>query len=77
MFFDVLSPFSKPVLPNSDPKASEYDFKPEPTYSIVRLALPVRSAQFCEPVITDTRRLSLFLALEDRHTHFVIYFEYV
>ncbi|KAL4303048.1 hypothetical protein GQ457_10G012340 [Hibiscus cannabinus] len=54
MFFDVLSPIPKPVLPNSDLKASEFDFKPEPAYSIVCLAQPVRSAQFRELVITGS-----------------------
>ncbi|KAL4364361.1 hypothetical protein GQ457_04G018450 [Hibiscus cannabinus] len=30
MFFDVLSPISNPVLPNSDLKTSESDLEPEP-----------------------------------------------
>ncbi|KAL4304573.1 hypothetical protein GQ457_10G006120 [Hibiscus cannabinus] len=55
MFFDVLSPILKPVLPNFDSKTSESDLKLTPLSSIVCLAQPVRSAQFCEPVITGSR----------------------
>ncbi|KAL4318480.1 hypothetical protein GQ457_18G014490 [Hibiscus cannabinus] len=45
MFFDVLSPFLKPVLPNSDPKASESELVPEhvrETVVTIDLLNPVR-----------------------------------
>ncbi|KAL4312592.1 hypothetical protein GQ457_01G019620 [Hibiscus cannabinus] len=63
MFFDVLSPILKPVLPSYDPKASKSDFKLEPTplSSIVCLAQPVRSAQFREPVITGSALIRLVI----------------
>ncbi|KAL4290668.1 hypothetical protein GQ457_14G025700 [Hibiscus cannabinus] len=65
MFFDVLSPILKPVLPNFDSKTSEFDLKLTPLSSIVCLAQPVRSAQFCEPVITGMIPILINYLLKD------------
>ncbi|KAL4332403.1 hypothetical protein GQ457_07G004800 [Hibiscus cannabinus] len=77
MFFDVQSPISKPVFPNSDPKASESDLKPKPAYhdliegSVGRRdrspAQPSssRSAQPHEPVITGIVSFFLIYVIKD------------
>ncbi|KAL4309686.1 hypothetical protein GQ457_01G010900 [Hibiscus cannabinus] len=74
MFFDVLSPIPKPILPNSDPKTSESDLEPEFAYhdliegSVGRRDRPPvqlsssRSAQPREPVITGIASIFLFCA---------------
>ncbi|KAL4348319.1 hypothetical protein GQ457_17G008750 [Hibiscus cannabinus] len=53
MFFDILSPISKPVFPNSNPKTSESDLEPEFAYFNIclRIFIWIKSSDLSHDLI--------------------------